>query len=101
LYGGDGGTYLLLSAHKTLAEIDRGFADDKLFEAAMGKEGMTKFSELIAACLESSQQQLFAINPRMSYVQDEWIKADPKFWKPKPAPTSAAKAPAEEKKTKP
>jgi hypothetical protein len=101
LYGGDGGTYLLLSAHKTLAEIDRGFADDKLFEAAMGEDGMTKFSELIAVCLESSQQQLFAINPRMSYVQDEWIKADPKFWKPKPAATSAAKAPAEEKKTKP
>jgi len=25
---------------------------------------------------------LFAFNPHMSYVADEWIKADPDFWKP-------------------
>jgi hypothetical protein len=100
-YGGEGGTYLLLSSHKSLAEIDRAFAEGKQFEAAMGEDGMKKLNELYGACVESSQQQLFAFNPRMSYVQDEWIKADPKFWKPKPAAASTAKAPAEEKKTKP
>jgi hypothetical protein len=31
LYGGDSGTYLLLISHKTLAEIDKGFAEDKQF----------------------------------------------------------------------
>jgi hypothetical protein len=30
-------------------------------------------------------------------VSEDWIKADPKFWKPKPA----AKTAAEEKKAKP
>jgi hypothetical protein len=40
---------------------------------------------------------LFAINPRMSYVADEWTKADPDFWKPKAVAAPAA----EDKKAKP
>ncbi len=100
MFGGDGGTYLLLSGHKTLAEIDKGFAQDKAFEAAMGAGGMKKLDELYADCAESSQQQLFAFNPHMSYVQDSWIKADPDFWKPKVA-APKVKAPAEEKKERP
>jgi hypothetical protein len=98
MFGGDGGTYLLLSGHKTLAEIDKGFAEDKAFEAAMGENGMKKLDELFADCAESSQQQLFAFNPHMSYVQDSWIKADPDFWKPKAAAAPKAKAAAEDKK---
>ncbi len=101
IYGGDGGTYLLLTAHKSLAEIDQGFAEGKQFEAALGEDGMKKLDELYAASVESSQQQLFAFNPHMSYVKDEWTKADPEFWKPKAAATSTTKAPAEEKKAKP
>jgi hypothetical protein len=27
----------------------------------------------------------------MSYVSEDWIKADPEFWKPKPAAAAAAK----------
>ncbi|MGB7727071.1 MAG: hypothetical protein WBL50_03500 [Candidatus Acidiferrum sp.] len=86
VYGADSGTYLLLISHKTLAEIDKGFAEDKQFEAAMGEDGMKKFGELYAECCEASQHQLFAISARQSYVQDDWIKADPEFWKPKPLP---------------
>jgi hypothetical protein len=101
LYGGDNGTYLLLVSHKSLEEIDKGFAEDKQFQATMGEDGMKKLDELFGACVESSQQQLFAFNPQMSYVQDEWIKADPGFWKPKAASKPPTKAPAEDKKTNP
>ena len=100
-YGGDGGTYLVLTSHKTLAEVDQGFADSKQFQATLGKDGMKKFSELIAASVESSQHQLFAFNPRMSYVADEWVKADPDYWKPKAAAAPAAKTAEESKKAKP
>ena len=86
VYGADSGTYLLLTSHKNLAEIDKGFAEDKQFETAMGEEGMRKFGELYTECCEASQQQLFAFSARQSYVQDDWIKADPDFWKPKPLP---------------
>jgi hypothetical protein len=95
VYGGDGGTYVLLTGHKSLAEIDKGFADGKKFEDAMGEEGMKKLNELFGSCVESTQSQLFAFNAHMSYVKDEWIKADPEFWSPKAA-VMAAKA--EEKK---
>jgi len=83
VYGGEGGSYLVLTSRKTLAEVDHGFqVEDKQFEAAIGADGMKKLDELIAASVESSLHQLFAFNPHMSYVQEEWIKADPDFWKP-------------------
>jgi hypothetical protein len=83
VYGGEGGSYLVLTSRKTLAEVDHGFqVEDKQFEAAIGADGMKKLDELIAASVESSPHQLFAFNPHMSYVLDDWIKADPDFWKP-------------------
>jgi hypothetical protein len=97
LYGGDGGTHLLLVARKTLAEVDQGPQDQKKFAEAMGEEGMKRLDELVASCIESSQHQLFAFNPRMSYADPEWIKSDPDFWKPKPA----AKPAMAEKKAQP
>jgi hypothetical protein len=100
-YGGDGGTFLVLTAHKTLAELDQGPAQMQQFAAALGEDGMKKLRELEIAGIESSQHQLFAFNPRMSYVEESWIKADPEFWKPKPVAAPAAKAATEEKKAKP
>jgi hypothetical protein len=101
VYGGRGGTFLVLTARKTLAEVDRTFQEDQQFTAAMGEDGMKKIDELMGASIESSQHHLFAFNPRMSYVSDEWIKADPDFWKPKTVAPPAAKPGTEEKKTKP
>jgi hypothetical protein len=84
-YGGQGGRYLILQSHKTLAEIDSDFLNDKKFAEVLGEEGLKHLDELIAASVESAQHELFRFNPHMSYVADEWIAADPDFWKPKPA----------------
>jgi hypothetical protein len=99
-FGGDNGTFLLLTARKTLAEVDRGFMMEKQLATTMGEEGRKKMDELFGASVDSSQSQLFAYNPKMSYVEDEWIKSDPDFWKPKSAATMAAKAATEDKKAK-
>ncbi len=105
-YGGEGGTYLVLTARKSLTEVDRSFLDSKQFRAAMGEDGMKKLDELAAVTIESSLHNLFAFNPRMSYVADEWIKNDD-FWKPKavalpaPMPAAAAKPANDDKKPKP
>ena len=48
-----------------------------------GEEAMKKFDELLAEHRGFLAQELFSINPKQSYVPDEWIKADPDFWKPK------------------
>ena len=95
-YGQEGNTYVVFTQIKSAAEIDQGFADSKQFMANMGEDGMKKFSELVAGAIEFSQHNLFSFTPSMSYVSDEWIKADPDFWKPKAsaAPKKAAEKPA-------
>lgn len=95
VYGFPDTTYIIFNPMKSAAEIDKNFAANKDFEAAMGEAGMKKLSELSAAAIESSQTNLFEFNPRMSYPADEWVKADPEFWRPK-----AAAAPAASKKSK-
>jgi hypothetical protein len=91
-YGSPNGTYLFLTARKSASELDRGPQDDKATMAALGEEGIKKIDELFAACVDSSETQIFAFSPQMSYPPDEFIKADPDFWKPKPATATAAKA---------
>jgi hypothetical protein len=100
IYGSPGGTFIVFTPMKSAAEIDRAFAQGKQFEAAMGEDGMTKLSELSAAAMESTESNLFAFNPRMSYVSDDWIKADPDYWKPKMA-SPPATAPKKSEETAP
>jgi hypothetical protein len=101
MYGGESGTYVLLSADESLSEIDKGFQEDKKFEKALGEQGMKKFREIYGAAVDTSHQELFALNPHMSYVGDECIKANPDFWKPKASTAPAAKFAAEPAKLKP
>jgi hypothetical protein len=96
VYGQEGTTYVVFSPMKSASEIDKGFDQDKQFMSNMGEEGMKKFSDLLAAAIETSQHNLFSFTPSMSYVSDEWIKADPEFWKPK-AKAAAAPKKMEEK----
>jgi hypothetical protein len=99
-YGVEDGTYNMLSADKSMAEIDTGMAEGKQFEAAMGEEGMKKFHEGVASAMEWSRSELFAFSPHMSYLPETWVKTDPAYWKPKAPAASAAKA-AEKEKPKP
>lgn len=98
-YGG-ADEYVVLSADKSLADIDQGFAEGKQFEAALGEDGMKKLDDMVQSTIESEDSQLFAINPRQSYAPEEWIKANPDFWKPKAA-APAAKPAASDKKPNP
>jgi hypothetical protein len=103
-YGAPDGTFLSLSADDSMADIDREYAEDKSFRDAIGGEdGMKALDQLFAETVESSDSQLFAVNPKQSYVSPDWIKADPDFWAPKPAAkpmaAPAAKPAAMEKKT--
>ena len=97
VYGLPDTTYIIFNPMKSAAEIDKNFAAGKDFEAVMGEEGMKKLSALSAAAIESSQTNLFAFNPRMSYPPEEWVKADPEFWTPKAAAAPAAGKKAAEK----
>ncbi len=94
MYGTDnGGVYIVFNSMKSLAEVDSGIADSKKFADQLGADGMKKVSELTAACVQDVQVNLFAFNPKMSYVADAWVKADPTFWKPAAVAPKAAPKP--------
>jgi hypothetical protein len=84
MYGTDlGDEYLVITPMKSMSEIDQEVTNDKQFRAALGADGLKKLAALSTACIESAQTNLFQFNPKMSYVPESWIKADPDFWKPK------------------
>jgi hypothetical protein len=99
-FGAETGTYIALSADDSMADIDTGFSNGKKFVDAMGEGGMKKLDALTAAAMETWHNELFTINPKQSYVNPDWIKAD-SFWNPKPAAAPAAKATVPEKKATP
>lgn len=82
-FGGPGGTFIVLTARKTLAEFDHDMMMGKKLDEVLGEAGMKRVDKLVADCIESSEHQLFAFSPRMSYASEAWIKADPEYWNPK------------------
>ena len=95
VYGVPEGTYVFITPRKSADEIDKNMSQEKDFFSAMGEEGMKKLDELAAVAIESNESNLFMFNPKMSYVSDDWVKADPDFWKPKAAPAEAPKKPTD------
>jgi hypothetical protein len=91
VFGREQPAYLVIVPRKSMSEVDAGFQQGAKFMAAMGADGMKKLSELSAAAIASSETNIFAINPRQSYMMEDLIKADPDFWRPKAEPATAAK----------
>jgi hypothetical protein len=91
-YGESIGTYVFLTASKSMAEIDQRFSEDPKLMAAMSDDDKKKIRELRAASIESERIEMYSVNPAQSYVSEDWIKAD-SFWKPKPAATAKKTTP--------
>jgi hypothetical protein len=91
-YGGSEGYFIYITPLKSAAEIDRNFANGPKFVEAIGKEGMQKLNELMSASVDQAEINLFALNPAISYVGPEMIKADPTFWKAAPTGEPRKKA---------
>jgi hypothetical protein len=79
------GTYLLFEPFKSLAEVDAIPETHKAFREALGDEGWKKIDEMASAGIISTENNIFAFSPGMSYVSKETVAEDPKFWTPKPA----------------
>ena len=91
-FGAPDGTFIAVSGDPSMSAIDLGYSEDKKWIAALGgEEGLRKLDEKFGDAVDSSRNELFTVNPKQSYVSDEWIKADPGFWRPKPAAMPAAK----------
>ncbi|SRR6266542_2464570 len=95
--GMPGPTYLVFLPMKSLEEIDAAFARSKSIEAAQGEENSKKLQKLASDGYLSTESNIYAFSPKISYVAPPVAAADPDFWTPKPA---AAPAPAAKEKAK-
>jgi hypothetical protein len=99
-FGAPDGTFVAITGDPSMSAIDLGYSEDKKFRDAIGgEEGMRKLDQLFAEAVESSHSELYTVNPKESYVSDDWIKADPGFWRPKSAAAPAKPAAAPKKPT--
>jgi len=83
--GAPTGTYLVFAPMKSLKELDESDARHAPYLQALGDLGQKKLHELEAMAYERESEDVFAVNPKLSYVSKEWAESDPEFWTPKPA----------------
>jgi hypothetical protein len=74
------GTFLVIIPMRSLSMFDRTGAEDEAMARALGPEQMGALGKLVSDGFATIQSQLFAFNPKMSYVSKEWKAADP-FWR--------------------
>jgi len=81
IYGTESGSrFIAVIPMKSMAEADQELLDGATFEKAAGDEQLKKMRDLAAATVESSETNIFAVNPKISYPDSSWVKADPSFW---------------------
>ncbi len=81
LYGQDSDrTFILVTPIKALAEEDQAMIDGDSLPKTVGADQMQLMHEMGSQTVESSESDLFAIVPQISYVPDAWLTASPDFW---------------------
>jgi hypothetical protein len=76
----NGGLWIIVNPMRSLDEVDKGMANGKSFFTAMGDAGMQHAADLAAACIESVQTNLFAVNAKESYTDASWAQTAPEIW---------------------
>ena len=82
--GAPGTTFMFFRPMKSLAEYDLRIAPR--VRAAMSEDQQKKADKIISESVMVSESNVYAFNPRMSYVSNEMAAGDPSFWNPKPIP---------------
>ncbi len=83
-------TFLVFVPTKSLKEIDEGLARVMAFQEALGEENGKKVQKIAAEGYLSTESNIFAFSPKMSYPPKAWVDADPDFWTPKSKAKAAA-----------
>lgn len=89
-YGAQAGTILIVTPRKSLADLDAAADDYKAMMTALGDEGRKRWAQLLESTIAFDSSELLRFSPKMSYAPDDFVKADPSFWKPKTAPATKA-----------
>ena len=84
-YGEQVGSYVFLTSDESMADIDKGESEEPKFMEVLSEADRKVARELRAEAIDTDRFELYSVNPAQSYAPDEFIKADPDFWKPKSA----------------
>ena len=74
------GTFYVFLPMRSLAALDKAPSNDEAMRRALGSEQMSALDKLVLDGVATSQSQIFAFNPKMSFVSKEMKAADP-FWR--------------------
>jgi len=78
--GAPAGTYYIFLPFRSLAALDKGASNWAAMTKALGAEQTGALGKLITDGVATEQSQIFAFNPKMSYVSKEMKAGDP-FWR--------------------
>lgn len=87
------GTYLFFSTMESMKYLDEMAARQKAVVEAMGGDNYRQIMKGAGDTFLSIETNVFAVNPRMSYVSKATEEADPEFWRPKAAAKPATEKP--------
>jgi hypothetical protein len=80
-YGvGSDNTYILVTPMESLSVVDVMHGDSKKFNDAVGEDQLATLRKGMDAAVESSEADLFAFDPQLSYAPDSWLTSSPDFW---------------------
>jgi hypothetical protein len=79
--GAQGGTYMFFRPMKSLSEFDNPIG--RKVREAMGDDMRKDADKAVGEAIMSSDTNLYAFMPSMSYVAKEFAAGDPDFWQPK------------------
>jgi hypothetical protein len=81
MYGvGSDNTYILVTPMESLSVVDDMHDNSKKFHDSIGEDQLQILRNGLDADVESSESDLFAFGPKISYVPDSWISSSPDFW---------------------
>lgn len=80
--GMPGSTYMVFSTVSALAELDKARAVDGAVMSSLSADEMQALQKFSQTGLINTETQRFAVNGRMSYVDDATAAQDPSFWRP-------------------
>ncbi|HET6170078.1 MAG TPA: hypothetical protein VFE01_07855 [Terracidiphilus sp.] len=81
MYGvGSDNVHILVTPMESLSFADAMHDGSKKFSDAVGEDQLTMLRKSLDAAVESSEADLFAFGPKISYVPQSWITSSPDFW---------------------
>ena len=83
--------YLVLTALSSLKDEDDAAARRAPAMAAAGAAIQRRLSELARSAYESTETNIYVVNPKLSHMPKDFTAGDPSFWQPKAAPVSGMK----------